>query len=353
MGPQRRPQTTMRCGMHSWPFTLVVRKRPTYVALAFALGALHLGCYVLAGAVLSLSTTGPNLDGTTWRISTAPNWNVALLFSSLFTYLILIAHFILRGARADCIALQNVVGAEAANQMRSDLARMPPLAWVTALVLGVSFWAAHMQTMGELTKLWTWFSRMPGYLLWVHLDAFLFWLGITSVVVIFVRTAWLFYRLGLRIGEIDPLDIRALRGFSQSGPRMTLCLAGSLIVSLVFVGFQAAFYIVPVALVIGVSLALFLLPLLPVRRRIRAAREAALDQLEGAMSGDYKALAGTRFAEANSLVDLVTLRQALENSPTWPISHAGWWRFAAYALLPTLSWGASWVIDLALDKYVP
>lgn len=339
--------------MHSWPFALVVRKRPIYVAVAFALGLLHLSCYALAEAALPLLATGLNADGTPWRISATPNWNVGLLFSSLFTYLILIAHFILRGARADCIALQNVVGAEAANQTRSDLARMPPLACVTALLLGSCFWAAHMQTMGELTKLWTWFSHMPGYLLWVHLDAFLFWLGITSVVVIFVRTSWLFYRLGRRIEEVDPLDIRALRGFSQSGPRMTLCLAGSLIISLVFVRHHSSFYIVPAALVIGVSLALFLLPLLPVRRRILAARETALNQLKGAMSGDYKTLAGTRFAGTNSLADLVTLRQALENSPTWPISYTGWWRFAAFALLPTVSWAASWAIDLALDKYVP
>ena len=337
--------------MNSWLFAFVVRKRPTYVLVAVALGALHLACYALAEAVLPVSATGTNPDGTSWRYATAPNWNVALLFSTQVTYMILIVHFVLRGARADCSALENVVGAEAANQTRNDLARMPPLAWATALLLGTGLWAAHMQTMGELTQLWKWLSRMPGYMLWIHFDALLFWLGVTCVIVIFCRTAWLLYRLGLRIEEVDPLDIRALRGFSQSGPRMTLSLAGSLILSLAFVGFYAAFYIVPAALVIGISLALFLLPLLPVRRRILAARETALNQLKGAMSGDYKTLAGTRFAGTNSLADLVTLRQALENSPTWPISHAGWWRFAAFALLPTLSWAASWIVGAALDEY--
>jgi hypothetical protein len=327
--------------MRSWPFALVVRARPTYIVVGVVAGALHFGLCILAQSILELETSGKNIDGSSWHYRSSPGWEQPILFSLEMAYLIVTAHFVLRGARDDCIALQSVVGSQAATKTREDLVRVPGLAWVVMPLLGIGFWATHLTVMGELAELLSWYSRMPGYPLWVQIDVFLFEVGVTFLIFCFVRTAWLFYRLGLRIDDINPLDVRPLQPFSRSGPRMALCLAGSLALALPFVGLDAQFFVVPLVTMVVTSLALFLLPLVRVRRRIVRAREEALDRLGRALAGDGEALVGTRFAGAQDLADLVVLRQAVEEAPTWPVSESGWWRFVTYTLLPLFSWAAS------------
>ena len=122
---------------------------------------------------------------------------------------------------------------------------------------------------------------------------------------------------------------------------MALCLAGSLALVLPWVGFNALFFAVPLVITTLASLALFLLPLVGVRRQIVRAKKTAMDRLGRALAGDLEAIQGTRFAGVRELSELVKLRQAVVDTPTWPVSQAGWRRFATYILLPLVSWLAS------------
>jgi hypothetical protein len=334
--------------MTSWPFSLVDRNRPTYVLLAFGLGALHLGFSAWAMKYLPSSASGENTNGGTWVYSVNPGWTTPLLFSIQFTYLLLVGHFVLRGARKDCARLQQVVGEAAAREAQEQLVRFPRIAWSTLPIFGIAFWLAHMAVMGELQDILTWYSRMPGYALWIHLDVLLFELAASALIFCYVRTAWILYRLGDQILDIDLLDVRPLQTFSRTGPRMALSLTGSLLLTLPFVGFDASFFLVPLLITIVVSLALFLLPLVKLRRQVLLAREETLGLIGQALRGDRAALKGTRFEAVHSLADLVVLRQAVASVPSWPVSESRWWRFGTVVLLPLLSWGASQAIDRLL-----
>ena len=102
-----------------------------------------------------------------------------------------------------------------------------------------------MAAMGELQQLAKWYFRLPGYSLFTNIDVFAFEIFATSIMCVFIRTAWLLYRLGLCVGEVDPLDVHPLHRFSRSGPRMALCLAGSLVVALPLAGFDASSSLCP------------------------------------------------------------------------------------------------------------
>jgi hypothetical protein len=335
--------------MRSWPFALVVRSRPSYIFIALALGALHLGMWALAMEYLPTDARGTTADGDTWVYSINPSWNISLLFSVEVAYLLLTAHFVLRGARNDFRALQEVVESKAASEAQAELVRIPPLAWWLLPLIGILFWASHMAAMGELMNLMEWYSRMPGFMLWLYIVVCLFEIGVTFLVFCFVRTAWLLYRLSHHILEVNPLDVRPLQTFSRSGPRMALCLTGSLVITLPFAGLDAEFLSVPLVIVLVASLALFLLPLVRVRQRTIRARDEALELLGQALAGDCKALEGTRYAGVSNLADLVVIRGAVERTPTWPVSESGWWRFFTVTLLPLLSWAASRAIDHLLS----
>ena len=215
---------------------------------------------------------------------------------------------------------------------------MPRLAWLLLPLAGCGFWAAHMAAMGELQQLAKWYFRLPGYSLFTNIDVFAFEIFATSIMCVFIRTAWLLYRLGLCVSEVDPLDVHPLHRFSRSGPRMALCLAGSLVVALPLAGFDASFFAVPLTMTTLASLALFLLPLVGVRRQIVRAKKTAMDLLGRALAGDLEVLQGTRFAGVRELSELVILRQAVADTPTWPVSQARWRRFATYVLLPLFTW---------------
>lgn len=320
----------------SWPFALVARKQPTYILVGILLGALHFGVCMLARSYLPMRASGEG-----WVMHIRPGWGIPIYFSLELTYLILTAHFALRGAYADCKALRGVVDTQAADETLARFTRVPRLAWLVVPLVGCGFWAAHMAAMGELTQLAQWYSRMPGYSVFTNTDVFVFEIFVTLIVCAFIRSAWLLYRLGLCVGEVDPLDVHPLHRFSRSGPRMALCLAGSLVLALPLAGFDISFFAVPLAITTLASLALFLLPLVGVRRQIVRAKKTAMDLLGRALAGDLEALQSTRFAGVQELSELVILRQAVADTPTWPVSQAGWRRFATYVLLPLFSWLAS------------
>lgn len=141
-----------------------------------------------------------------------------------------------------------------------------------------------------------------------------------------------------RLMRVDLLDARRLSPFARKSQRSVVGWAVfTMLFSLFFLGRPAdsnPFFLV---LILGVLLAVFLVPLIAVRRRIAAAKTAELERvnvcIRGALSGE-----GGELGAGPRLADWVAYRSLVEGVREWPINASGLLRALLFAALGVGSW---------------
>jgi hypothetical protein len=174
----------------------------------------------------------------------------------------------------------------------------------------------------------------------------LVWIVMTTVVTALVQVALVFARLAKRV-RVDMLQPRALTPFARVAVILTLAMIGA----------QAAFPLLwlgngfsvteNVPGLIGTTIPmvfLFLMPLLPVQRRISAEKAAEIERLDA----EVAALASSRSSSADRLEPLAALlayRREIEAVHEWPFNIGVASRLAIYLVIPPFTWIATAVIQ--------
>ena len=161
------------------------------------------------------------------------------------------------------------------------------------------------------------------------------------------RTNELFARLEARLGPVDLLRPDALAPFARRGLRTAfLWIGGSSIASVVFVnqGFSLLTGLVLVATLLMGGFA-FVLPVRGLHRRVRAAKEAELEQVRAAVARAREELLkeSGSVAEAARMPGLLGYEQRIASVPEWPLDAPQIARFAIIVLIGLGSWlGGRW-----------
>lgn len=198
---------------------------------------------------------------------------------------------------------------------------------------------------------------------WTELHDFSFGLWMLLLVCWVIGRAACFTIRGSRFaaeaisGEIavDLLDVRPLRIFGRIGLRFALLwLVGLAIGTPLLVGpdFEVSGLLGALAVGGAIASVALLIPVLGVRRRISAEKEAELTRVAAAIAGDPTALEGTRIGRRSQepgLSDLIAYRGLVEAVPEWPYDTTTLYRFLLYLLIPLGSWFAAAFVERLVD----
>lgn len=170
-----------------------------------------------------------------------------------------------------------------------------------------------------------------------------------------VRANRLFARIEPRLGEVDLLRPQALAPFARRGLRTAfLWIGGSSIGSIIFVA-QGFSWLTGLVLVVtlGIGTLAFLLPMRGLHRRLRAAKEAELERVRGAIERARGALldGGSASADALRMPALLAYEQRIAEAPEWPLGAPQIARFGLVLALGIGSWIGGAVIDRVLDAF--
>jgi hypothetical protein len=149
--------------------------------------------------------------------------------------------------------------------------------------------------------------------------------------------------------RIDLLDARRLSPFARKSQRSVAGLVGFIVLfSLFFLGRPAdsnPFFLV---LLLGLLLAVFLIPLIAVRRQVVAAKTIELERVNGcirsALGEEERGEPGAR----PRLADWVAYRSLVEGVREWPINVSGLLRSLLFAALGVGSWLGGAVVERLL-----
>ncbi len=162
-------------------------------------------------------------------------------------------------------------------------------------------------------------------------------------------------RLAERLAPIDLFDLRPLAPFTRQG--LTHALLSVVFLALCSPvllewGFAEIFAVLGGATVV-VAVASFVLSVWGVRARIHQAKHAALEVCEAALrrarSGSRAKIAPAQLAQ---LTDLLAYRQHVQAVREWPFDASTVLRFAAYLLIPLVSWSGAALVERLIDAFL-
>lgn len=328
--PQITPAST-----NFWLLKLVPAVRWGRWLTAIVIFWLILGPYMLVG------------DPAEEAIPDGVDPNVALFFATLFAYMIPVHHLIMQRSL------------NALAQLSPQLAEHPELISTTADQLLQKPRRWHLQTLsaglvaglihnflilGEQGLALT--VSQPGSVLNLIITTAL-WVVMTATIASLMETAVLFRDLTGKVA-IDVLNIRALTPFGAVAVSSTLALIGAQAAfPLLIVGSETSWVSFAPGLVAtgAPMIVIFLLPVVPLHRRIAAAKQAALDRVANLLAP----LQQSDQPDYATLLPLLTYRREVLAAPDWPFDTGVIGRLALYLIIPPLTWIGAALIEILVD----
>ena len=314
------------------------------------------GRWLLGGALLLALLAGFWSSGVfgppEQRSGPQASWSAALFFAVIIAYIVPVVGYIGERTLTALDALRPVLAVddERVREWRARIYRKPVRWLVTVMVIGAVSGAAHnlMLFEGPAVLLATALTSPPTAA--TVLGTALTWLVTTLAIATLLDNAMLLARCA-RHATVDLLDTSRLRPFATVAVSSTLAIIGAQaafpIMSLQSDVSAAAFW--PGLLATAVPmLGLAALPVWPIHRRIAAARQAALQ----AVQGRIRALSPPDPADherLRALEPLLTYRRELLAVSEWPFDVGVMTRLAFYLVIPPLTWVGAALIENAVD----
>ncbi len=262
-------------------------------------------------------------------------------------YLAAAACYGIRGAVRD---FQGLRSALSCNDIEFDhwltrLRHVPrvPLYIATALAM----WAGFFGALPDGN--WSWMEQAPplgsGLMSFAQIDQIVVKFFLFRTVALELISAFLFADVARRFARIELLDLEQVVPFSRRSLRAVLVL----VFYIVIMSLQALFEPNPggaIETVIWMSLlavAVFLIPLIPLQRRIDAAKQSELARIHGDIRRENEArIAGGE--DWIPLTGLIVYKKEIEQVSTWAFNTPMVLRFGFYVSLGIGSWvGAAFV----------
>jgi hypothetical protein len=287
-----------------------------------------------------------------------PGWWAELVNAALFglgpTILVVSA----RGAERDVRDLAPVLGSPAALEAaQARVARLPAmrmrvvgavvvLAAIAFTWLDPGLWSSRVRPPAT-DPFFLWTATRHGLLGWI-------W---SRAMYADVSGSRAFAGIAAELREIDLLDLRPLTPFARRGVRSVLFwMLGASLFSLFWAAPNAGrTNVVSFAFFVSVAAAALLLPLLAIRRRIRAAKDEALARLRAEIRADQRALLERGAAAAPAAARLPALLAAEARTASvreLPLDASTLVRFALYAALGLGSWLGGALVELGLGSFL-
>ena len=170
-----------------------------------------------------------------------------------------------------------------------------------------------------------------------------------------VRATRCFAALSRELVSVDLLDVRALAPIARRGHRSVLTWAlYSSIVSLFWLGGNTAARSngLLLVLILGFATSAYFVPLVGIRKRIRAAKHAELERLRDEIRSERTVAVAAAIPGAEQsprLGNLITYYQLIEHTRDWPIDATNLLRIVLYLILGLGSWLGGALVERLLD----
>jgi hypothetical protein len=315
---------------------------------------------VTTGIYLVLCTAWHNAMGT-WRgleVGGEPfwrtPWQLEIVFAVILGYVFVCGGWIVRGVRRDLDALAPALAIEpselAAERAGIDL--FSPSALLVAGNGGVATGIAVHAFVNAILP--------PGHAalddrFWRFVRDVTIWTLSIRLIVVVIGSSQRLSRLSESAARIDLLDLRGLAPLVRIGLRSALAfaLAASMIAAMSGDEVALPVTLVTMAIVAAVGAFTMLLPVRGVHRAIRAAKDAELLAVRGAIARARTAavVGGAATAEdAMRLGGLLAYETRIAGVGDWPFDVGTLVRFGLFLALPLGSWIAGALVEWGVSR---
>jgi len=339
--PDARP-SSVDLSTSPWLIQVFDRSPLPLLAMGILITLVH---FLVTAALAQVMAPGLGTVYRVWQNGFGPVLALQILKSLQIGFLVTAAYYLVRGAVGDFQSLRPALSCDDIEfeHWLTRLRHVPrvPLYIVGALALWVGFsgplnpsiWPAGRPPIGS--------ARMS----FAQIDVLLSIFFLTRVLALELIVATLFASVARRFARIELLDLERVAPFSRRALRGVLVL----MLFITLAALQAIFDPNPggaISMVIVISLmavAFFLIPLIPLQRRIHAVKQGELARLRADIRRENEARIAGEEART-SLADLIMYKQEIERVSTWAFTTSTVFRFALYVSLGVGSWlGAAFV----------
>ncbi len=269
--------------------------------------------------------------------------------ASMVGYMMAAGYYGLREAGRDLECLRPALSCDEAefDGMLNYLRRVTrrPLYFGTALALVWSFFVPLMGSHSGAPTLGS--ARMSFH----QIKEFLLVFFIFRTVILELNSAFFFAAVARRFARIELLDLEQVAPFLRRALRgvLVLVLFSAILSLLVILDTNPSNSITGLAWIVLSAVAVFLIPLVPLRRRIDAAKRAELARVRAALRLEYEAkIAGDEGWAPRA--DLIVYEQRVEQVSTWALNTPTVVRFALYVSLGIGSWLGAALVERGLGS---
>lgn len=181
------------------------------------------------------------------------------------------------------------------------------------------------------------------------------WVVMTFVVTKLIQQAILFGRLGRHSVRVTLLNTSNLLPFARVSISASLAIIGALaLFPLISIegGLNVAESVPGVVAMMVPLLVMFIIPVWPVHRRLRAMKSAELAVVNDKIEALVPASAGAPITDEAllKLSPMINYRREIASTPTWPFDVGNVARLMFYLIIPPLTWAGAALIENVVDS---
>ncbi len=290
--------------------------------------------------LLSASTDAANAD--------AIDLEVATFFAVLFAYMIPVHHLIMQRSLNALAQLRGQLSAEPGltDRCAERILNKSAANQLTVLAVGLIAGILHNVLIFGETDLTL---RGSGSVLNVFITTAI-WIIMTATIASLIDNAVMFKDLTARV-RFDVLETRLLTPFGTVAVSSTLALIGAQAAfPILIVGSETSWVSFAPGLIAtgGPMIFIFLLPVIPMHRRIMSAKQDALARI----SAELAPLLSAARQDYAAMQPLLNYRREVLAAPEWPFDTSVIGRLAIYLIIPPLTWIGAALIEILVDTAI-
>lgn len=281
----------------------------------------------------------------------------ALFFSLILAYIIPVFSFITEKVEEALVELRPILKLDdqAFDKARAKLNSSSWYNILLYILVGTLFGLAHLSLIeGSFTAtINEMFGTVSDFL--TAFGALSVWIVMTTVTSMLIQQTVLFARLGRNHAQVSLLNKRKLLPFARVSIISSLSIIGALaLFPLLSVDSGLNFsQSLPGALAtLGPLLAMFIIPVWPVHKRLALLKEQELAALDDKIDSNLNSSGSIELdsEKLNVITPLLSYRQEIAGISTWPFDAGVLARLAFYMIIPPLTWVGAALIEELVNR---
>ncbi len=285
-----------------------------------------------------------------------------LFFSAIVAYSVAVFSYITENCQAALAELRPGLNLDETSfaRMQGVLGNCSSTQLIVLIVAGLAAGVGHLTLLnGSFDQLVFRLSDGPILVtsLAGHIGTLMTWLVISTMVYFLIEYARLFARLGRGPVEVDLLNSRPLLPFSRVAIISSLAMIGGLALFplMHFDDGMNIQSVLPGIIGMGVPmLVMFAIPIWPVHKRLVAAKEKVLIDLNQRILEGRNGLAADAVTDEQlqTINPLLQYRREILQAPVWPFDASSMTRLMLYLVIVPLTWAGAALIEMLMESYI-